>query len=207
MSGHRPYSVARVQRDFGLACGCVMSTVVKGYLPGGSATLNANVHQGLHGEGFIYALASAAGFTTSKMNVDLDGVDWQIAHPGPKGTARSPRIELQVKSWSNPVIRDGAFHYRLRVDHYNKIAGVGFQVPRYLALVIVPPDAQDYATCDDECMRLGTAAYFLSLADQDVQPAGESDPKTIAVAIPQENLLTVEKLDALLGGDLEGDRD
>lgn len=186
MLGHRPYVVATVQRDFELTCGCVKSTIVERRLPGGAATLNANVHQGLHGEGFIYALASAAGFTTSKMNVDLDGVDWQIAHPGPKGTARSPRIELQVKSWSNPVIRDGAFQYRLSVAHYNKIAGIGFQVPRYLALVIVPPNAQEYATCDDECMRLGVAAYFLSLADRDVQPAGESDPKTIVVAVPRE---------------------
>ncbi|BCB87390.1 hypothetical protein Psuf_047030 [Phytohabitans suffuscus] len=87
------------------------------------------------------------------MNRDLDGVDWQIAHPGPRGTARSPKIELQVKSWSNPVLKDGAYRYRLSVDHYNKIAGAGFQV------------------------------------------------------VPQENLLTVETLDALLGGGLEGKRD
>lgn len=71
--------------------------------------LQANVHQGLHGEGFIYAMACAAGFTTSRMNLDVDGVDWQIAYPGPKGTTRSPKIEMQVKSWSNPVLEDGKF--------------------------------------------------------------------------------------------------
>jgi hypothetical protein len=40
-----------------------------------AVALHANVHQGLHGEGFIYAMASAGGFTTSRMNLDVDGVD------------------------------------------------------------------------------------------------------------------------------------
>jgi hypothetical protein len=75
--------------------------------------LNRNVHQGLHGEGFIHALACAAGFTTARMNLDLDGVDWQIAHPGPRGTTRSPKIEMQVKSTSAPLVKDGVIHQRL----------------------------------------------------------------------------------------------
>ncbi len=166
--------------------------------------LQANVHQGLHGEGFICAMACAAGFTISKMNLDLDGVDWQIAYPGPKGTARSPKIEMQVKSWSNPVLEEGTFKYRLPVQHYNQIAGTGFQLPRFLALVVVPAEAGKYAVCDYESMKLGMAAYWLSLADQEVKPLGENDPKTIAVAVPQRHFLTVDTLSALLSGDLDG---
>ncbi len=86
--------------------------------------LQANVHQGLHGEGFIYAMACAAGFTTSKMNLDLDGVDWQIAYPGPKGTARSPKIEMQVKSWSNPVLEEGTFKQGGAQSHFGCSCGV-----------------------------------------------------------------------------------
>jgi len=71
---------------------------------GCSTVVNRNVHQGLHGEGFIYALASAGGFVTSRSNLDVDGVDWQIARPGPQGTSRSPKIEIQVKSSSSPDI-------------------------------------------------------------------------------------------------------
>jgi hypothetical protein len=98
-----------------------------------SVALHPNVHQGLHGEGFIHAMACAGGFTTSKMNLDVDGVDWQIAFPGPKGTARSPKLEMQVKSCVNPDVKGGEYQYRLRVKHYNFIAGAGFQVPRFLA--------------------------------------------------------------------------
>jgi Domain of unknown function (DUF4365) len=167
-------------------------------------TLQANVHQGLHGEGFIYAMACAGGFTTSKMNLDVDGVDWQIAHPGPKGTARSPKIEIQVKTQSSPSTEADSYKHRLSVQHFNQIAGAGFQVPRFLALVVVPPDRSDYATCDHDGMRLGTAAYWLSLADKYVQPAEESDPKSVVVFVPQRNLLSVRTLSALLSGDLSG---
>ena len=121
--------------------------------------LQVNVHQGLHGEGFIYAMACAAGFTAAKMSVDVDGVDWLIAYPGPKGTTRSPKIEMQVKTWSNPVLVDGFYKYRIKIQHYNHLAGPGFQLPRFLALVIVPSDPGQYAVCDYENMKLGMSAY------------------------------------------------
>src|SRR6266704_4227585 len=91
-----------------------------------TVALQANVHQGLHGEGFIYAMSCAAGLTKSKMNLDLDGVDWQIAYPGPKGTARSPKIEMQVKSWSNPVLEEGTLSTGFRSSNYNKLPEQGF---------------------------------------------------------------------------------
>jgi len=53
-------------------------------------------------------------------------------------------------------------------------------------------------------MKLGMAAYWLSLADQDVKPAGDDDPKSIEVGVPRRNLLTVETLSALLSGHLDG---
>jgi hypothetical protein len=165
--------------------------------------LNRNVHQGLHGEGFVYALACAGGFTTSKMNLDLDGVDWQIAHPGPRGTTRSPKIEVQVKTSVALDVRDGVIHHRLRVAHFNNLAGAGFQVPRFLTVVSVPDDVADYAICTADHMMLSTAAYWLSLADQEVRPTGDGSPESLVVKVPQRNLLTVTALQHLLDGDLE----
>ncbi|GIM92800.1 DUF4365 domain-containing protein [Paractinoplanes toevensis] len=139
--------------------------------------MNKNVHQGLHGEGFIYALACAGGFTTSRMNLDLDGVDLQIAHPGPRGTTRSPKIEVQVKSSSAPQVKDGQIHQSLKVGHFNQLAGAGFQVPRFLSVVIVPTTPEEYAVCTDEHMRLSTAAYWLSLTDHETCQAGRKIPR------------------------------
>jgi hypothetical protein len=166
--------------------------------------LNPNVHQGLHGEGFIHAMACSAGFTTSKMNLDVDGVDWQLAYPGPRGTTRSPKIEIQVKTESKPNLDDGVFRHRLSVRHYNFLAGRGFQIPRYLALVLVPRVTEEYAVCDHENMRLATAGYWLSLADRDLIPEGPDEAKSVSVLVPKRNLLSVKALTALLDNDLDG---
>ena len=138
------------------------------------------------------------------MNLDLEGVDWQIAYPGARGTSRSPRIEFQVKTSMTSEIRDRVIRYRLRVAHFNHLAGLGFQIPRYLALVAVPPDPKGYAVCTDDYMRLSTAAYWLSLADHEVRPTGDGHPDSVVVEIPTRNLLTVTSLQCLLTGDLEG---
>jgi hypothetical protein len=168
------------------------------------ATLNRNVHQGLHGEGFIYALACAGGFTSARANLDLDGVDWQIAHPGPRGTTRSPKIEIQVKSSSAPSLTHDTIRHRLDVAHFNHLAGPNFQIPRFLSVVIVPPNAEHYAVCTDEHMKLGVAAYWLSLADREILPTGADHPESVVVDVPRRNLLTVTTLGRLLAGDLEG---
>jgi hypothetical protein len=77
--------------------------------------LNTHVHQGLHGEGFVFALACAAGLNTTKTVLDVEGVDWQVGYPGPRGTVRHPKIEFQVKSWSEPIVKGDHFRYRLDV--------------------------------------------------------------------------------------------
>lgn len=186
----------------GLGSGRVVGTRRHGR--GCSPALNKNVHQGLHGEGFVHALACAAGYTTSRMNLDLDGVDWQIAHPGPRGTARSPKIEVQVKSTSAPLRKDDTIRHRLDVVHFNHLAGLGFQIPRFLVVVIVPADSEQYAFCSDESMRLSTAAYWLSLANRETLPTEAGDPKSVMVTVPMRHLLTVEALGHLLDGDGEG---
>ncbi|MBO3738191.1 DUF4365 domain-containing protein [Actinoplanes sp. NEAU-H7] len=138
------------------------------------------------------------------MNLDIDGVDWQIACPGPRGTTRSPKIEVQVKTSAEIEVRDGRIRHRLLVPHFNHLAGPGFQIPRFLALVSVPADAAEYAVCTDAHMTLSTAAYWLSLADQDLRPMGEGQPGSVVVEVPLRNLLTVTTLRHLLDGDLEG---
>lgn len=138
-------------------------------------------HQGRHGEGYVFALASTAGLLVSRPTVDLDGVDWLIGHPGPMGTARSPKIEVQVKTWSNPTGDAASWSYRLRRDHFNQLAGPGFSIPRYLVVVTVPDDVSRFAVCDSECMRLHHAAYWVSLADREQVPDEPGAPATVTV--------------------------
>jgi hypothetical protein len=164
--------------------------------------LTAQQRQGLHGEGFVFALASAAGLIASKPVLDVDGVDWEIGHPGPVGSSRSPKIDLQVKTWRDPR-RDGdVWQYRMPVSQFNALAGTGFTVPRYLVLVTVPPEPEEYAACSASTMQLRQAAYWTSLADRDLLP---SEPvRRVGVNVPIRNLLTAETLFQLVCGRTTG---
>lgn len=166
--------------------------------------LNRNVHQGSYGEAFVHALACAAGFTIARQHLDVDGVDWQIGAVGPLGSIRSPKIDVQVKSSSRARDSDDHWSHRLRVSHFNALAGRDFMVPRFLTVVITPEEARQYVRVDADAMILSHAAYWLSLADQELLPADDADPKTTTVRVPKRNLLTVETLTALVRGDMEG---
>jgi hypothetical protein len=52
--------------------------------------------------------------------------------------------------------------HRLDVAHFNHLAGAGFQIPRFLSVVVVPPAVEDYAVCTHEKMQLGNAAYWVA---------------------------------------------
>ncbi len=156
-------------------------------------SLQSNVRQGQYGEAFIYALACAAGLTVARMSLDVDGVDWMIAYPGPRGTTRSPKLEVQVKTWSKPRGDDHHWHYRLHTRHFNHLAGPGFQLPRYLALVIVPETADEWVGTSHEEFQLRRAAYWTSLVDQPMEPANTRNAQ-IRVPVPRKNLLTVQTL-------------
>ncbi|WP_018349617.1 DUF4365 domain-containing protein [Longispora albida] len=166
--------------------------------------LHPNVHQGLHGEGFVHALASAAGLVTSRLNIDVLGIDWLIACPDPVDGSHPPMAEFQVKSSSRERFTDGKLSFQLKTAHFNHLAGAGRQRPRFLAVVLVPPKKEDYAECTDDAMELARAAYWVSLADREPIPLGDQAPATVSVTVYQRNRLTVNTLTSLMSGDLEG---
>jgi hypothetical protein len=102
-------------------------------------------HQGQFGEDYVRVLATAAGITVSKCNLDVDGIDLLLALPDDVRSVRSPRIEVQVKTTSRLQPADGVFAFDgLNGWQFNKLAGPGFMVPRYLFLATVPPDSSRY---------------------------------------------------------------
>jgi hypothetical protein len=126
---------------------------------------------------------------------DCTGVDLDIS-----GTREVrgdfPCIKVQVKSWSVPRQTDGAWRYRgLTEKRFNALAGPR-RVPRFLFLVVVPPDVSTYAYANDDSLRLSRAAYWVSLVSY--EPLSEpSCERKVQVLVPQKNLLTVESLTSL----------
>jgi len=153
-------------------------------------------HQGYFGESFVRVLVSAAGLIAGQQDVDHTGVDFSIDFPGARGTARFPKIEVQVKSWSSPKGTELHWHYSMDVNNYNNLAGEGFAIPRYLFLVIVPSDVRQFAHVDETSVRLSHCGYWASLRDLPiVDPVAQG---RVTVHVPKRNLLTVNGLRALL---------
>lgn len=162
-------------------------------------SLNEQVHQGHFGEGFIWALACATGLNPGKRELDVDGVDIIVGFPGKVGRIKSPSLEAQIKSWSQPKVQNDHFAYPLPVSNFNALVGkVGVELacPRYLFLVIVPPSAESYAHATRCGLTLNYAAYWLDLMDEDEIDPEVQESKTVYV--PRANLLTSGKLRELI---------
>lgn len=151
--------------------------------------------QGYFGESFVRVLASAAGLVASKPDLDMMGVDFILSYPGSRGTTRFPMIDVQVKSWSRAAGSVDMWHYPMKVKHFNNLAGGGYSVPRYLFLVIVPDDEEQYAEVDADALRLRHCGYYVSLADR---AKVDGSQQQVTVTVPKSNVLTVQALRGLM---------
>ncbi|WP_283134648.1 DUF4365 domain-containing protein [Rhizohabitans arisaemae] len=154
--------------------------------------LDRNNHQGWYGECFIQVLAAAAGLQATPLTPDCTGVDFYLCLPR-EIDGDFPRMEVQVKTWSTPKSRNGRWHYRgLTEKRFNALAGKR-RLPRYLFLVVVPPNAQDFVRADSHALQLSHAAYWISLEAEQRIDAPDCK-RTVEVTIPESNLLTVASL-------------
>lgn len=160
--------------------------------------LHANVHQGKFGEDYVRVLASAAGLIIAQADVDVDGVDFTFRYAGRVGNTASPGIDVQVKSWSRPI-GDGSVWRFAGLDErqFSKLAGPDFAIPRFLFLVIVPPEADRYADVVTEGMVLRYQGYYLSLRDEDPIPS-PSASRHRTVHVPKVNVLTPRVIGSLV---------
>ncbi|MGP3920440.1 DUF4365 domain-containing protein [Nonomuraea sp. 10N515B] len=158
----------------------------------GHTYLDRYNHQGWYGECFIQVLASAAGLQAYKPVPDCTGVDLQIGLPS-EIEDDFPRMEVQVKTWSTPKESGNSWRYgRLDEKRFNLLVGKRI-IPRFLFLVIVPPEGDRYAMADPAALTLSHAAYWVSLAGQPKIP-NPSSAKHVQVAVPKSNLLSVDSL-------------
>lgn len=160
--------------------------------------LDGRQRQGIFGEEYVGALAAAAGLLSYRLNHDLDGVDLGVRLPGPSRNVVSPTVEVQVKSWSRWQGTPTAWRYDgLTERQFNRLAGADFAVPRYLVLVLVPDQADEYATVGANGLLLRYIAYYVSLHDE--PRITDPDPKRRRpVTVPLVNVLTAASLRALL---------
>lgn len=165
---------------------------------GKTVVLQRSHHTGLFGEAFIRVLAAAAGLTVAKAEPDVTGDDFTLGYPGQLAGVRNPKVDVQVKSRSRRTVdwKHGHWALRLEVAHYNQLAGCDYALPRFLFLVVVPDELPDYVQAGERSTLLRHCAYWICLHDRDrVDPERQ---KTVSVAVPAANRLSVNSLVQLL---------
>lgn len=139
---------------------------------------------------YMYALGAHAGLNPGNLIVDDDSVDLLFQGKGYKAKIRNPQIQLQLKCTSSANVIDGVLKFALKKKNYDDLRGENVVVPRYLAVLIVPDNTDDWIKQGEEYMSLYKTCYWYSLR----QLPESSNRSSVTVAIPLEQRLTTTSL-------------
>lgn len=144
---------------------------------------------------YIRAVASVAGFSLAKPDVDEDSVDFIIAQRGGGGTIRSPRVEVQLKCTGRDILNNGTLHFPLKMKNYDDLRMEDILVPRILVVFCVPENLMDWLDHTEEALLLHYCAYWASLRGM----APTSNSANVTIEIPQANVFNAAALSGIMG--------
>lgn len=146
---------------------------------------------------FVLAVAALAGCSAAEPEPDVDDIDWTLSC---RLAPRRPKLDLQVKSWTHATGTPEAVHYPLKRNSYDGLILTNLLIPRFLILVLVPPQPEAWLTVSPEQLVLRRCAYWCSLAGL---PASENE-SSVTVQVPRANLFDVAALTGLMQAINEG---
>ena len=143
---------------------------------------------------YVHAVATVAGFTLYRPDVDDDSIDLGVADRVNREIPRPPRVELQLKCTSDDVIRDQHLVYPLKRKNYDDLRLVDLVVPRILVVVLVPGDELQWLSLSEQELTLRRCAYWASLRGR----GDTNNRRSISIHLPRQNLFSVEGLRVLM---------
>ncbi|WP_278484057.1 DUF4365 domain-containing protein [Achromobacter insolitus] len=152
---------------------------------------------------YICALAARAGVRRGEFRVDDDSIDVTFQARGDfgPGRRRSPIIQFQLKCTSRDLIVEDTIRFPLSVKNYNDLRGSDFVAPRYLAVMVVPNNVEDWISHNPGHVALYHACYWVSLRDAEAS----GNQHTVTVPIPLAQRLTHETLHQMMERASEGE--
>jgi hypothetical protein len=158
--------------------------------------LSENHRQESFAKATLLALAARAGMTVALREYDY-GIDLTLNEIGRRGGRLAEtgfKLDIQAKSTTTANRTADQVFYDLAVANYNDLRDPRAYTPRLLVVVLLPADEAAWLDHAEDRFVLRTSAYWLSLSGA----PETTNTKTIRVAIPRVNLLTVEALAALM---------
>ncbi len=141
---------------------------------------------------FLHTIVSRAGFIQEMLRRDADSVDTTIRSVDSEEQA-SVRIDLQLKATATLRMNSDFCMFTLKKKNYDNLRKHHTMSPRYLVVLRLPNDENQWLHQTEQEMTTRHAAYWCCL-----QGAPEIDGQSTVVRIPRENTLTVESLTSLI---------
>lgn len=140
---------------------------------------------------YVHAMASQAGLNTGNMKVDDQSVDLDVDGRFPTATKnRFPRISLQLKATSQKTVKDGVIKFQLPRKNYDDLKNDRLIIPRYLVVLLVPEDPDDWILHHPQHMSLHNTCYWTSIKND---PAVKNKSK-VTIDIPLTQRLDSDAL-------------
>ena len=139
---------------------------------------------------YVAAIAAQAGITQITPTVDDDSIDLILYGKGYKGTIRNPQVQVQLKCTSQDMIQGGFIKFPLSIKNYEDLRGENVLCPRYLVVLLVPENHDEWILHAENCMMLHNRCFWLCLKSL----PSTSNLTTVTVDIPLSQRFTTETL-------------
>jgi Domain of unknown function (DUF4365) len=143
---------------------------------------------------YIRAVASVAGFNTSKPDVDDDSIDLSVSARGPQHTVRAPHVDMQVKGPVDFRSCEEHISYSIKLKNYNDLRDATVMIPRILVVVCLPQTLDDWLYHEEAGLTLRRCGYWVSLRGK---PPSDNQ-HTVTVELPRLQQFTVGSLQAIM---------
>jgi hypothetical protein len=139
---------------------------------------------------YVAAVAAGAGYVTSIMDFDRDGVDIQIR----AGGTMRPSLDIQLKATINlGKAKGGAFRFPLKRRNYDLLLAETM-IPRILVVLDLPKNQADWLKVTAESLILRRCAYWARLSGL----SETANKESVTISIQSSNRFNVDSLKALM---------
>ena len=139
---------------------------------------------------YINAIAAQAGLNNAQPSVDDDSVDLVLIGRNFSGKIRNPHLELQLKCTSRELIKDDVIKFPLAIKNYNDLRGEDLLCPRYLVVLLVPDNVDEWSELRNDELVLRNTCYWVSIRTL----PDKNNESTVTVNIPLSQKLTMDSL-------------
>ena len=157
--------------------------------------MDLNLKKELFSRAYVQALAAQAGFRTAIPDVDDDSIDVIIRGKDYTSPIRNPQIDVQLKCTATDAGTSELFHFPLPAKNYNELRGSNVACPRYLFVMIIPPNCDTWIRHTPSFVILRHYAYWISLRSV----RGTANHSSVTLHIPRSQRLTLPTMQQIMG--------